>query len=100
MLLQIHGGKSTISPSSDGCQGNFKHVKFRQNYSVAQEQCSLFLGAVKPLHHSISPLSWLYRDSANGGDFMGGEDPRWGGWMIIGWLLLIIYIITQFALVF
>ena len=40
--------------------------------------------AIKLLHHSISPLSWLYRDSANGGDFMGGEDPRWGGGMIIG----------------
>ena len=34
--------------------------------------------AIKLLHHSISPLSRLYRDSANGGDFMGGEDPRWG----------------------
>ena len=65
-----------------------------------QEQRSLFLEAVKPLHHSISPLSWLYRDSANGGDFIGGEDPRWRGWMIIGIVDLIIYIITQFAFVF
>ena len=56
--------------------------------------------AVKLLHHSISPLSWFYRDSSNGGDFMGGEDPRWGGWMIIGFVDLIIYIITQFAFVF